>query len=127
MIIGNKRDLYRKIALVSSYEYERYNSGEVAQLLGYEASEAEMMSHQGIDVNAFIGRDRGECSLILADSVMERMDTVIFSQKLSRDLRRKNAVVSYAFGNKVFWCAQSNQFMDYYTNLYADKIRETFS
>lgn len=124
MVVGNKRDDFRRKALLTSYEYEKYDTGVVAELLGYERSEAGSMTHRGININDLVDRHEGECSIILADSIMEKMDAIIFSQKLSKDLRRKNAVVSYALGNRIFWSMGSYEFMNHYTNLYGDKIRE---
>lgn len=120
MVVGNQRDNFNRLAFLTSYGHEKYSAVAIALSLGYEENEAMWITHKGINTVDLVGRESGECSVILND--LDRFHKIIISQRLEKDLRRKNGVVAYALGNRVFWCDLSWEFIEYYPML-DDKIK----
>lgn len=118
MIIGNKEDNFKKLLLFSSLDYERYRPDYVARELGYESITG--ITHENINTQQKTGRIVGECSLILASRFLEKFVKVIISNELKDTMQRKNVVVAYSIGDRVFLLLPGMEFI----KIYAGVLRE---
>lgn len=125
MFIGGVQTNFDRLALLTCYEAERYQAEIVACLLGCSSA-----THEGIDVERILGRRNGECSVLLDSQSLSRFDTIIFSQRLDKDLRRRNAVVAYCLGEGSYFCVSSFEFMEQYADRFmmgkVNKSQEVF-
>lgn len=113
MIVELRENQGNQLGIITSYEYERYDSQSVANHfgMGYQATN---LSHKAIDTVGIIGRKSGECSIVLDSASLEKFSVKIFSQRLYGALMKKTAVVAYPLGNGYFFCASSLEFMRAY-------------
>ena len=111
MFVGNPQTEFADIDLLTSYEAERYRAEVVGRLLGCSS-----VTHEGIDTVKIFGRKYGDVSILLDSQSLSKFDSIIFSQRLDKDLRRMNAIVAYCLGEGRYFCASSFEFMEYYAN-----------
>ncbi|MDP3724604.1 MAG: hypothetical protein Q8R11_03150 [bacterium] len=118
MIVGNRNDNFNRLGLLTSLDSERYQPQMAAEVLDYE-SEFEI-TYDRIPTLELIGREHGECSILLDLDSLRKFRTLVFSERLDTELRRKNAVVAYCLGGKYYFCADSIQFVNIYYHLVSD-------
>ena len=119
MFVGNALTEFADIDLLTSYEAERYSAEEVGRLLGCSS-----VTHEGIDTEKVLGRKHGECSVLLDSQSLSKFDSIIFSQRLDKDLRRRNAIVAYCLGEGRYFCVSSFEFMEQYADRFIkDRVR----
>lgn len=118
MYVGSKDD-FAKLALLSYYEGRSYKKEVVGRYLG-----CEFVIHEGLDIERILGRSHGDCSVLLEKEYLDKFDEIIFSEKMNKDLRRRNAVVAYCLGESLYFCVSSFEFMEQYVdNWLQGKIR----
>lgn len=111
MFIGSVQTNFDRLALLTCYEAERYQVATVARLLGCSSA-----THEGVDIERILGRRNGECSVLLDSQSLSRFDNIVFSQRLDKDLRRRNAVVAYCLSEGYYFCVSSFEFMEQYAD-----------
>lgn len=112
MIVGNRNDNFARLALLTSFEGERYQVGMVAEMLGYE--NAFGVTHDNIPTEQLINKKRGECSVLLDTDNLNKFAVRVFSQRLYDELGRKNALVAYCLGGRYYFCADGIEFRSAY-------------
>jgi hypothetical protein len=90
--------------LYTSWEHEKYTS-----LKGYAR-----ISHQGVDTESLIGRKKGECSIVLAEEILEKFNQVIMTESLYKAVNRESVIIAYPLGNQKFICAVGKHFLKEY-------------
>lgn len=110
MYVGNAQ-IFDRLALLTYHEGRSYREDVVRQQLG-----CSVVTHQGVDIERVLGRMHGDCSVLLDSKSLSKFDTIIFSDKLNKDLRRRNTVVAYCLGDGCYFCVSSFEFMEQYAD-----------
>lgn len=114
MAVGDRLRSFNPLALYTSRDHENYNIAALATALGYDLPNSLGLSHIGVDTQQTIGRRIGECSIVLASDYLVCVATVMFSDQLVAELRRKHAIVAYPLSNQQFFCAKGGAFLEQY-------------
>lgn len=82
--------------LYTCYEHENYNSSMM--------EDAGVVTSEGVDTVTLIGRERGECSILLPTKTLAKFDRIRISDKLYKATYRQSSLVVYPCGNQTFYC-----------------------
>lgn len=109
MVVRNRRAGSGGLLLLSSVG--TYDRSVAASVLGCHSS---FVDHNGVDLEAVIGRKRGESSVVVETSALRGFDSVHFGgrkdDKLNDVISRQNTIVVYSLGDKRFLCMNGPAF-----------------